>query len=37
MIKFGKAGKTDCPVCQTRVSNFGSFKAKPRKELNLKI
>jgi hypothetical protein len=29
--------KSDYPVCQTGVSNFNSFKAKPRKELNLKI
>jgi hypothetical protein len=29
--------KPDCPVCQIGVSSFGSFRDKPRKELNLKI
>jgi hypothetical protein len=27
----------DCPIYQTGVSNFNSFRAKPRNELNLKI
>jgi hypothetical protein len=29
--------KSDCSVCQFGVSDFGSFRAKPRNELNLKI
>jgi hypothetical protein len=37
MTKFGKVGKTDCPVFQAGVSGFSNFRAKPWKELNLKI
>jgi hypothetical protein len=37
MTKFGKAGKIGLSGLQTRVSGFGSFRAKPKKELNLKI
>jgi hypothetical protein len=30
MTKFGMAEKTGLPVCQTGVSDFDSFRAKPR-------
>jgi hypothetical protein len=29
--------KSDYPVCYSETSDFGSFRPKPRKELNLKI
>jgi uncharacterized Zn finger protein (UPF0148 family) len=37
MNKFGKAGKLNCPVCQSEIFDFDSFSAKSRKKLNLKI
>jgi hypothetical protein len=37
MTKCGKARNPDYPVWQTGVSGFDSFRAKSRKELNLKI
>jgi hypothetical protein len=30
-------GKLDYPVCYFGASSFGSFRVKPRKELDLKI
>jgi hypothetical protein len=37
MIKFGKVRKIGLFGLPTRVSGFDSFRAKLRKELNLKI
>jgi hypothetical protein len=37
MTKFSKDRKSDYPVCQIGVTSFDSFRAKPGKELNLKI
>jgi hypothetical protein len=36
MTKFGKSGKLEYPVC-LGISSFGSFRAKPTKELSFKI
>jgi hypothetical protein len=37
MIKFGKLKKSDHLVPYFELSGFDNFRAKPRKELNLKI
>jgi hypothetical protein len=37
ITKFDKTKKMNYLVCQTGVSNFDSFIAKPRNELNLRI
>jgi hypothetical protein len=34
---LARVKKPDCPVCQTGVCDFGSFRTKLRNELNLKI
>jgi hypothetical protein len=28
MTKFGKAKKSDCPVCQTELSGFDNFQSQ---------
>jgi hypothetical protein len=37
MTKFGKSKKPEYPVFYFGPSDFGSFRVKPRNELNLKI
>jgi hypothetical protein len=37
MTKFDESKKLDCPVYYFRLSDFGSFRIKPRNELNSNI
>jgi hypothetical protein len=37
MTKYGESEKLHCPVSYFGTSGFGGFRAKPKKELNLKI